>query len=73
MKTRFTEEQMVSILREADQRPVPEIAKKHGISAQTISGYASTICWRYDAVLASVRRRALSSPQSGQHPGADVM
>ena len=37
-KTRFTEEQMVSILREADQRPVPEVAKKHGVSAQTIYG-----------------------------------
>ena len=38
-KTRFTEEQMVTILREADQRPVPEVAKKHGISAQTIYGW----------------------------------
>jgi putative transposase len=38
-KTRFTEEQMVSILREADQRPVPEVAKKHGVSAQTIYGW----------------------------------
>jgi putative transposase len=27
---------MVTILREADQRPVPEVAKKHSISAQTI-------------------------------------
>jgi hypothetical protein len=27
-KTRFMEEQMVSILREADQRPVPEVAKR---------------------------------------------
>jgi transposase-like protein len=35
-KTRFTDEQMVTILREADQRPVPEVAKKHSISAQTI-------------------------------------
>jgi putative transposase len=30
---------MVTILREADQRPVPELAKKHGISAQTIYGW----------------------------------
>ena len=35
-KTRFTEKQMVTILREADRRPVPEVAKRHGVSAQTI-------------------------------------
>lgn len=35
-KTRFTEEQMVTILREADQKPVAEVAKRHGISDQTI-------------------------------------
>jgi transposase-like protein len=35
-KTRFTEEQMVAILRETDEKPVPEVAKKHGVSAQTL-------------------------------------
>jgi putative transposase len=35
-KTRFSEEQMVKILREADKSPVSEVAKKHGISDVTI-------------------------------------
>jgi putative transposase len=35
-KTRFSEEQMVKILREADSAPVMDVAKKHGISDQTI-------------------------------------
>ena len=37
-KARFAEEQTVTILREGDGRPVPEVAKKHSVSAQTIYG-----------------------------------
>ena len=31
-KTRFSDEQLVTILREADTKPVPDVAKKHGVS-----------------------------------------
>ena len=35
-KSRFTDEQVVGIIREADRDPVAEVAKRHAISEQTI-------------------------------------
>lgn len=35
-KSRYNEEQIVRILREADRMPVSEVAKKHGISEPSI-------------------------------------
>jgi putative transposase len=35
-KSRFTDEQIVAILEEVDRDPMPVLAKRHGISEQTI-------------------------------------
>jgi hypothetical protein len=47
-KGRFSEEQMVAIIREADRDPVAAVAKRHGISEQTIylGASASVVCRR---------------------------
>ena len=43
-KVRFTEEQMVAIIREADREPVSAVAKRHGI---WVAGHRSTpVCGR---------------------------
>ncbi len=38
-KARYNEEQIVRILREADREPVAEVAKRHGVSEQSIYGW----------------------------------
>ena len=35
-QSRFSDEKMVAILREADSEPVTTVAKRHGVSEQTI-------------------------------------
>ena len=35
-KIRFSEAQIVTILREADKGPIGEVVKKHGVSEQSI-------------------------------------
>ena len=35
-RSRYTEEKMVQLLREADRLPVTKVAKKHGVAEQTI-------------------------------------
>jgi len=38
-KSRYSEEQIVRILRETDKEPVAEVAKRHGVSEQSIYGW----------------------------------
>lgn len=38
-KSRYSDEQIVRILREADKSPALEIAKRRGVSAQSIYGW----------------------------------
>jgi len=56
-KTRFTAEQMVTILREADEKPVPEVAKKHRSCGDRLTNLG---CGRFPALDVLVSRDAMS-------------
>jgi hypothetical protein len=53
-KGRFSEEQMVAIIREADRDPVAAVAKRYGISEQTIYTNTPTIA------MAPIQRKVTS-------------
>ena len=63
-ETRFTEEQMVTIMREADEKSVPEVAKKHGVSSQTIDG------WRKHFGTSGAGRRETAPPARSRKTAA---
>ena len=66
-KSRFTDEQMVSIVREADRDTTPTVAKRHGVSEQTI------YTWRKRFGRVRGRRRAAAeAARSGERPAEEA-
>ena len=64
---RFTEEQMVAIIREADRDPVSAVAKRHGISEQTI------YTWRKRfGGFAGERRAAAAAARGGERAAEEA-
>lgn len=62
-KSRFSDEQMVKILREAEKTSVAQVAKKHGVTEQTIYAWRR----RFQGVdTAEVRRLRTLEQENGR-------
>ena len=64
----------MTILREADARPVPEMAKKHGVSAQTIYGWRKRFGTLEPADVKRLRQLEQERPaeEDGGRPRAEI-
>ena len=65
-KSRFTDEQVVAILREADRDPLPVVAKRHGISEQTIYTWRKRIGFETGAMASWLWHEAEADRPAGR-------
>ena len=56
-KSRYSDEQIMRILREADKNPVPDVAKRRGVSEQSIYGWRKRL-----SDMAADRRQGVEEP-----------
>ena len=62
-KGRFTKEQMVGFLREANHAPMARIAKKHGISEQMTDMWRQRFCGMNAALRAFIAEQREQPPK----------
>lgn len=70
-KSRFTEEQIVGILRETDRDPVPTVAKRHGVSEQSIYTWKKRYLEEAVRVVPAERCSAAEAVRAGERTAGE--